>query len=47
MKLVRRVLRGGSYFYDPDSLHCTDRSWDSPEFRCRYFGFRLVVRRKS
>jgi formylglycine-generating enzyme required for sulfatase activity len=37
------VLRGGSYFNDSWYLRSTLHYWDGPEFRCRFFGFRIVV----
>ncbi len=40
--MTRCVLRGGSYSW---SLRSTYRNWYRPEFRVRYNGFRLVVRR--
>jgi formylglycine-generating enzyme required for sulfatase activity len=37
-----RVLRGGSFDYDfPDILRSAIRSYNSPELRYNYFGFRL------
>jgi formylglycine-generating enzyme required for sulfatase activity len=48
MKLRRntsdRVLRGGSYFFEPKFLRCTDRNWFAPVIGNRVFGFRFVVR---
>ena len=42
-----RVLRGGSYSNGTGSLRATDRVRNGPEFRIRYNGFRLVVRRRK
>ncbi len=38
-----RVLRGGSFFYLAELVRCAYRSWDSPNHRGSYFGFRVVV----
>jgi formylglycine-generating enzyme required for sulfatase activity len=37
----RRVLRGGSWNYDPLSLRAADRSWFSTGLRYNYIGFRV------
>ncbi|MEY3175551.1 MAG: hypothetical protein RLZZ436_3465 [Planctomycetota bacterium] len=39
-----RVLRGGSWNYDPVYLRCSARNHRRPEFRSNYTGFRLVVK---
>ena len=47
MKIVVRVLRGGSYYDVPRLLrNSTSRSGDTPENRGRGIGFRLIIRRK-
>ena len=42
----RRVLRGGSYFNVTRGLRTTFRFRFAPGSRSRYYGFRVVVRRK-
>jgi len=42
-----RVLRGGAYLNDSCILRTSIRFWFVPEFRDRYSGFRLVVRRRK
>jgi formylglycine-generating enzyme required for sulfatase activity len=37
-----RVLRGGSFRNDPDSLRCSSRSNYDPDIRGHYIGFRVV-----
>ena len=39
-----RVLRGGSWYYDPDFLRASNRSKNGPDSRHYNIGFRLVVR---
>ena len=43
---VHRVLRGGSFCNDTWGLRATNRFRGEPEFRVRYYGFRIVIRRK-
>jgi len=38
-----RVLRGGSWGYEPDFVRCADRSSDTPDYRSGSIGFRLVL----
>jgi formylglycine-generating enzyme required for sulfatase activity len=38
----RRVLRGGSWFNEPQSLRATGRYKEAPAFRSKFVGFRLV-----
>jgi formylglycine-generating enzyme required for sulfatase activity len=40
---VRRVLRGGAFYYDPGYLRCASRSRGSPLYRDWSRGFRVVV----
>ncbi len=40
---ARRVLRGGSFNYDQRGVRCAYRHWDLPNYRCNFYGFRLVV----
>jgi formylglycine-generating enzyme required for sulfatase activity len=42
---VRRVLRGGSYYYGTFILHTTVRDWNKPEDRYWFNGFRLIARK--
>jgi formylglycine-generating enzyme required for sulfatase activity/nucleoside phosphorylase len=37
-----RVLRGGSFYHDPDSLRCGYRDINHPDLRNYYIGFRVV-----
>ena len=37
-----RVLRGGSYFFEPVNLRSAFRNWGRPEFRIRNYGFRCA-----
>jgi len=46
MKLVDRVLRGGSSFSGPWVLRSHNREWDMPVRQIRSIGLRLVVRRQ-
>ena len=39
---AQRVLRGGSWFYAPQSLRSASRSWISPSFRGFGTGFRVA-----
>jgi formylglycine-generating enzyme required for sulfatase activity len=39
-----RVLRGGSYWYDPRGCRSADRGWYNPALRSRSRGFRPVLR---
>ncbi|MCP5085319.1 MAG: formylglycine-generating enzyme family protein, partial [Rhodobacteraceae bacterium] len=43
----RRVLRGGSWFYDPDYLRSAGRLRSDPDYRNFVVGFRLVCRPPS
>jgi formylglycine-generating enzyme required for sulfatase activity len=45
--VIYRLLKGGSFDDVSWYLRCTLRDWDSPEFRVRDNGFRLVVRRQA
>ncbi len=39
-----RVVRGGSWYYDSIFTRCASRAYSTyPDFRCSYFGFRLVL----
>jgi len=38
-----RVLRGGAFSRGGRSLRCAFRHWYYPDYRLRYFGFRVVV----
>jgi formylglycine-generating enzyme required for sulfatase activity len=40
---VLRVLRGGSFFSDQVSARCAYRGWYWPDYRRRFYGFRIVV----
>ena len=40
---IGRVLRGGSWYHDPEYCRAALRSWYSPGFRCYIIGFRVVV----
>ena len=42
--MIRRVLRGGSFYFDSWLLRSSYRVWDPPENRARNSGFRLIVR---
>ena len=37
-----RVLRGGSWYGNPDAVRCAERNWNSPGERVDNAGFRLV-----
>jgi formylglycine-generating enzyme required for sulfatase activity len=39
---TRRVLRGGAWVGDPNSLHSASRSWFTPDFRFHAGGFRVA-----
>ena len=39
----RRVLRGGSFGYNQHFVRCAYRYYAEPDFRCYYFGFRIVL----
>jgi formylglycine-generating enzyme required for sulfatase activity len=38
----RRVLRGGSWTYNPRFCRCANRYWLNPDFDFNYYGFRVV-----
>ncbi|MFM8726315.1 MAG: formylglycine-generating enzyme family protein, partial [Planctomycetaceae bacterium] len=38
-----RVLRGGSWYSEPSFHRSANRSSRTPEFRCHFYGFRLVL----
>ena len=38
-----RVMRGGSFYHEPDKARCALRNYDAPESRCSDGGFRLVL----
>jgi len=40
---VLRVVRGGSYFFDPGHARCAYRYWFEPDNRHDFIGFRVVV----
>jgi iron(II)-dependent oxidoreductase len=40
---VLRVLRGGSFYYDRQSVRCAFRLGSYPVYRYYYIGFRVVV----
>ena len=40
--LLKRVVRGGSWFSSQDFRHAACRNCDFPEFRHDVIGFRLV-----
>lgn len=44
---VRRMLRGGSWFYDARSVRCAPRHADVPGYRFALFGFRPVARARG
>lgn len=37
-----KVLRGGSWYNDPNNLRCADRDWNNPTDRSSYSGFRCA-----
>ena len=37
-----RVLRGGSWYNDKNNVRCASRSWDVPDGRVDFFGFRVA-----
>jgi len=37
-----RVLRGGSWYGNPDAVRCAERNWNDPGERVDNAGFRLV-----
>ena len=39
---AKRVLRGGSWGYNPGDLRAADRYWGSSGFRLSYYGFRVA-----
>ena len=39
----RRVVRGGSFGYDPDFVRCASRSHSVPDYRHDFSGFRIVL----
>jgi formylglycine-generating enzyme required for sulfatase activity len=41
---VLRVVRGGSCYFRPVNARCALRSWDLPDSRFGYLGFRVVLR---
>jgi len=40
---TRRVLRGGSFYYDREDVRCAYRHYLVPNCRSDYFGIRVVV----
>ena len=38
-----RVLRGGSWYYAPQSCRSAYRDWNTPDYRLHNFGFRVVL----
>ncbi len=38
---TKRVMRGGSWFFDRNGIRCADRDHGNPDFRYGYVGFRL------
>ncbi len=40
---IRRVLRGGSFYFDLGFVRCSFRGRPYPDYRNRYYGFRVVV----
>jgi len=41
---ILRVIRGGSFGTNASSVRCAFRDWHRPNFRDRYYGFRLSAR---
>jgi formylglycine-generating enzyme required for sulfatase activity/HEAT repeat protein len=41
---ARRLLRGGSWNYDPANCRSAYRNWSSPDDRSSFYGFRVVLR---
>jgi formylglycine-generating enzyme required for sulfatase activity len=41
-KNYSRLLRGGSWYSNPGYCRCANRSWDTPDSRDKYAGFRVV-----
>ncbi|MBS3758332.1 MAG: SUMF1/EgtB/PvdO family nonheme iron enzyme [Desulfobacterales bacterium] len=42
-KGARRIIRGGSYSNSAHEVRCTYRGSVSPDFKCNYIGFRVVM----
>ena len=40
---MARVLRGGSWYYIPQSCRAANRDWSTPDDRSNHYGFRVVV----
>ena len=38
-----RVLRGGSWYYEPRSPRSADRFWSNADLRCNSYGFRVAL----
>ena len=45
--MKRCVLRGGSFNFGTRVLRTTHHGWGEPENRFRYFGFRILVKRRK
>lgn len=44
IKVIQRVLRGGSWDVNPINLRASYRNWFDTDTRYGFIGFRLVVR---
>ena len=47
IKVIQRVLRGGSWDVNPINLRASYRNWFDTDTRYGFIGFRLVVRIKG